>query len=155
MSLFQIFKMLNKYQKSFLMLFSFKYSFFLWEMFIDTHTFYSHRMRAVHLIFLQNTLLLTDLPEGNLARYRHLQCEGNTQEYMGAQARVPTLPGRGKDWRLGRNTNTLFDGAPSLSRPWLDLTFFTSGLKTHWIMRSNREMLSSHYLVGDNRESGN
>lgn len=39
----------------------------------------------------------SDVPEGNPAGHRHLQREGNSQKHLGAEARVQTLPGRGKD----------------------------------------------------------
>lgn len=41
---------------------------------------------------------MVGLPEGNPAWYWRLQCEGNAQEHMGAEARIQTLPRRGKDW---------------------------------------------------------
>lgn len=40
----------------------------------------------------------SDLLKGNFAWYWRLQREGNAQEYLGAQARISTLPRRGKDW---------------------------------------------------------
>lgn len=40
---------------------------------------------------------LSGLLEGNPAWYWRLQREGNTQEHMGAQARIQTLPRGGKD----------------------------------------------------------
>lgn len=58
-----------------------------------------------HLMFFFSP----DILEGNLARYRHLQREGNAQEHMGAQTRIPTLPRRGKDWRI------VSDPLPSLN----------------------------------------
>lgn len=42
-------------------------------------------------------IFLSGLLEGNPARHRCLQREGNTQEHMGAQARIQTLPRRGED----------------------------------------------------------
>lgn len=43
----------------------------------------------------------SDLPEGDPARHRHLQREGNSQEHVGAEARVQALPERGEE-RLSR-----------------------------------------------------
>lgn len=39
----------------------------------------------------------SDLPEGNSAGYWHLQLQRNSQEYLGAQARIQTLSRRGED----------------------------------------------------------
>lgn len=90
--------------------------------------------------------LLPDLLEGNLAWYRRLQCEGNTQEYLGAQARIPTLPRRGKDWRIVSDPRKA--DTPPFSIYWegsfpnqpLELSpdFLTSSLRTHQIMRSSK-----------------
>lgn len=73
-----------------------------------------------------------DLLEGNLAWYRHLQREGNTQEHVGAQTRIPTLPRRGKDWRIVSDPTTrpidhffIWWGDPYQTRPWLDLVALT------------------------------
>lgn len=89
--------------------------------------------------------LLPDLLEGNLAWYWRLQCEGNTQEYLGAQARIPTLPRRGKDWRIvsdPRKADTppfqFLGRGPSQTSPWSSPDFLTSSLRTHRIMRSSK-----------------
>lgn len=81
----------------------------------------------------------SDLLEGNPAWYWHLQCEGNTQEHLGAQARVQALPRRGKDWWIVFESkgqymlSTQRDFLLDQSLVWPG--FCTSGLKMHWTMR--------------------
>lgn len=51
-------------------------------------------------IHLLPIFLFSDIPKGNPAWHWPLQREGNTQEHLGAQTRIQTLPRGGKDWRI-------------------------------------------------------
>lgn len=66
---------------------------FLHVIFVFIVTDQKHSFFSIFGLFL-----LTDISEGNFAWYWHLQCEGDTQEHVGAQARVQTLSKRGKVW---------------------------------------------------------
>lgn len=82
----------------------------------------------------------SDLLEGNPAWYWHLQCEGNTQEHLGAQARVQALPRRGKDWWIVFESKGQYMLSTQRRDFLLDQSlvwpgFCTSGLKMHWTMR--------------------
>lgn len=108
--------------------------------------YYWLKKLLLHLVLILKNIIsyclffFSDLLEGNPAWYWHLQCEGNTQEHLGAQARVQALPRRGKDWWIVFESKGQYMLSTQRRDFLLDQSlvwpgFCTSGLKMHCTMR--------------------